>query len=184
MYKSVLSTCTVALALASSGGAAHAGPLTAKTLGVAVSDIYLTFASPSAVVGAGVEFSFANVISEPGSVNFDENGLLVLSHTIPSGSTSYYGTKVTFTDLLDEIDDIVGITFLDVTGGVIRMDQANASFTANSVSISFDRTTWSGTSVVRFQLEFASPAAVPEPQTAAIALAALGLLALTRRRAT
>jgi len=131
----------------------------------------------SAVVGAGVEFEIFNVMH----VDFDENGLLVLTVHDTGSLTFADSFSYVFTDINNTIPDIAGFDVVSLGAGTTNFSQANLAFTANSFTFSPDGSTFVNSQANTLRLTFA---AVPEPGSLALVSVALVAFAFARRRAS
>ncbi len=174
-------TTILAAVLAATATAASAGPLTGQTLGASGSNKPVSPAS--AVVGAGVEFTEANLadlnFTNDFLIDFDENGLVKVSFVLPAniGGMLVTGPEdlQVFSDVNGTIAAIIGFDLVS-TSGVTGIDQSDLGFTSESVSLSLGSgASWDTGSFITAQIRFAVPTGVPEPQT--LALAGLGLIA-------
>lgn len=157
--------------------AANAGPLTGQTLEVTGS---LVAPPSSALVGPGVEFNYAFGDLD---FDFDEDGLLDITYVRGAGSHGFGGGDfdIVFSDLLGTIDEIIGFNLLSVDAGITGITQADLSFTADSIRVYMDETTWryiDSDPTASMQILFSSR--VPVPGT--LMLCGIGLLGLTCSR--
>ncbi len=173
------------------GGWAQAGYLSGKTLKMeAPSGFTVDPAGGTALVNTGVEFrAQADSGDYAFDWDFDEDGKLTIfgrRHLNSLEALTLAGPlSFSFSDVLGQINDIVGITFLSASGiGLTYLELPQ--FERDGFVIDFARTVWYWREVddprIHFQIHFGPDASSDVPEPAAVLLAATALLGLGAQR--
>ena len=136
------------------------------------------------VTDPGAEFSLTLAIfGEFFSIDIDESSIAMI-YSMASGVDLTSGEFVTFSDLnwTDFPGEISGFS-LDIFGDM-GITESDISFTADSIGINFNNTSWDPGDSIVVNLETIHSAAVPEPSTILGILSVGGLsLGLKRKKA-
>lgn len=161
---------------------AQAALLTGVTLGcgTGAGSIPITCTPASAVVGAGVEFTFP-IAAQPFSLDIDADGFVLLSYNGTATLNLNATYVVRLTDTLSGAAPFIDFNLLTATN-VTGITPFDLSFTADTVSVNMGtNAVWSPNSSLRMQILEAT--AVPEPGSIALlSLGMAGMAIMTRRR--
>ncbi len=168
-------------------GLVMAAPASAGLVGDSVScsivpTPFWVCSSPTAVVGAGVEFTLIVPASSDFGLDVDLGDSSIRIGSNRSNTFGLGAGELLTLGSLDAGAPILGITNLMVSG-VSVLSLASITTTADSVTINLNSgATWNVGSFVSFDL-VTGPVSVPAPGTLALGGLALAALAWSRRRA-
>jgi hypothetical protein len=146
-----------------------------------------TCLSPTAIVGAGVEFEVGNIFegnpSSDFTVDLAASSITLTTTTLGGHGFGSAGLHAVFGDLDSSLGDIVDVSVS--VNGAFGIDASDVGFTADSVTINLDNSLWTVGDNVVISLIFENAATVPVPTTLFLlgsVVTGLGAVRAWRRR--